>query len=714
MQKLLNNTPIGIRLATAGLIPVLAFLYLAVSDVVDAFAQRTQASQARVIGATMPLISKLIDQLQRERGLSVLAVSADTDAARKNAAAQRANVDQASAAMKTRIASLDPGDAGVGAFEALKKGLAFEESLSDARRGIDQHALAAPQVLTAYNAMVNALSGVVYLVAEAQTDSRIARHLTALVAVMEAKDRAGLERAIGARGFATAQFPVGVYQDFVRLRGEQDAHLKTAENFAIGDARETLAHLAETAEAKKVGEFRALALKALDTAVAKPETPAQWFESASALVGKLAAVELRMSDQLTADAGAVADLADAQVRNRAILVAVLLALVCGALMLVIRSITKPVRELVADAARLADGDTSVTFETATHKDEIGTVASAVARFRDNVIEQQRAAEDFARAVEERDRLNRNMENAVEEFRIASDRILATVSNNAGAMNDTAQALIGVAGNASTQAVSAAAASEETAVNVNTVAAASEELASSIQEIGRQVEQATNAVRSAGATTERSASEIEGLAAAGQRIGAVVDLIQAIAAQTNLLALNATIEAARAGDAGRGFAVVASEVKNLAAQTAKATEEIGLQVTAIQTSTKSAVSAVNEIASAMRSIDEVTTAIAGAVEEQGAATREISQNVQMAAQGSQTLAANISNVNEAIGKTNRSADAVRDASDNVSHASVELAEHVKGFFVKLRTGAMNRRESDDPNYKGPERREARGSRAGHAA
>ena len=87
---------------------------------------------------------------------------------------------------------------------------------------------------------------------------------------------------------------------------------------------------------------------------------------------------------------------------------------------------------------------------------------------------------------------------------------------------------------------------------------------------------------------------------------------------------------------------------------------------------------------------------------------------MAAQGSQTLAANISNVNEAIGETNRSADAVRDASDNVSHASVELAEHVKGFFVKLRTGAMNRRESDDPNYKGPERREARGSRAGHAA
>jgi len=144
----------------------------------------------------------------------------------------------------------------------------------------------------------------------------------------------------------------------------------------------------------------------------------------------------------------------------------------------------------------------------------------------------------------------------------------------------------------------------------------------LEEMRKQVEQATNAVRAAGSTTERSATEIEGLAAAGDRIGAVVGMIQAIAAQTNLLALNATIEAARAGDAGRGFAVVASEVKNLASETAKATDEIALQVQAIQSSTRSAVGAVKEIAAAMRSIDEVTTTIASAVEQQGAAAKEI--------------------------------------------------------------------------------------------
>ena len=304
---------------------------------------------------------------------------------------------------------------------------------------------------------------------------------------------------------------------------------------------------------------------------------------------------------------------------------------------------------------------------------------------------------------EKELITRNMDTAIEAFRVSSREILSAVGRDARVMRDTAEGLSGVASGASTQSVAAAAASEETAASVETVAAAAEELASSIQEIGRQVERATTAVRTAGSTTQRSATEIEGLSAAGQRIGAVVDLIQAIAAQTNLLALNATIEAARAGEAGRGFAVVASEVKNLAAETAKATEEIAQQVQGIQASTKSAVEAVKDIATAMRSIDEVTTAIAGAVEQQGAATREISSNIHMASTGTQTLSANIAAVNGAIGETTRAAGQVLSASTSVSDEAARLAEQVEAFFVALRTGAADGRKGDDPNGSGSPRR-----------
>src|SRR5204862_562069 len=232
----------------------------------------------------------------------------------------------------------------------------------------------------------------------------------------------------------------------------------------------------------------------------------------------------------------------------------------------------------------------------------------------------------------------------------------------------------------------------------------------IQEIARHVVQATTVVQQAGATTESSAAEIESLAAAGQRIGAVIDLIQAIAAQTNLLALNATIEAARAGDAGKGFAVVAQEVKSLANQTAKATEEIALQVAGIQTATKSAVEAVRHVAASMTEIEKVTTAIASAVEEQGAATQEISRNATLAAQGTKLLAGNISTVNGAIGETTRSAGAVLNASHSLSEEANRLTNEVQSFFTTLQAGPLDRRDTENANFGGQERRSNRKAQA----
>ena len=393
-----------------------------------------------------------------------------------------------------------------------------------------------------------------------------------------------------------------------------------------------------------------------------------------------------------------------------VLAIVTLALAVAGIALIWRAVARPLAAITGVTEQVAAGDTSVAVPYAERHDEVGALARSIAVFQTAMVRNAELNRTIAEEVKAREARNSQIEAAVESFRISVEQSLTSVGKNAEVMRSTAQTLTGVASHAKDQTGSAAAASDDTATNVNTVASASEELTASIQEIARHVVQATSVVREAGATTESSAAEIEGLAAAGQRIGAVIDLIQAIAAQTNLLALNATIEAARAGDAGKGFAVVAQEVKSLANQTAKATEEIALQVAGIQTSTKSAVEAVRNVAASMTEIEKVTTAIAGAVEEQGAATQEISRNATLAAQGTKTLATNIATVNGAIGETTRSAGAVLEASLSLSSEATRLTEEVQHFFDALRSGVFDRRATEGADYRGPERRGERGARA----
>ncbi|MBR0852821.1 methyl-accepting chemotaxis protein [Bradyrhizobium liaoningense] len=367
-----------------------------------------------------------------------------------------------------------------------------------------------------------------------------------------------------------------------------------------------------------------------------------------------------------------------------------LALVVVGIVIIARSIARPLAAITATIKQVADGAEDVVVPHSDRADEIGALARAIQVFQEAMGRNRNLASQVSQDSAAREQRARHIEQSVEAFREAIGAIMRGLGDNASVMRETAQTITRVTADANSRAGTAANATEQASHNVTAVASAAEELSASVEEIGRQVKQSAGAVEQTGQRTEKSISEIESLAAATQRIDGVLSLIQAIAEQTNLLALNATIEAARAGDAGRGFAVVAHEVKALAGQTAKATAEIGENVSMIQASTRNAVDAVREIGGAVREINEVTSAIAGAIGQQDQATREISSNAQSAAQGNETLVANITSLRDAIGETDTAAASVLTAASSLTETADTLSREVEKFFLNLRSGAADDR------------------------
>lgn len=333
--------------------------------------------------------------------------------------------------------------------------------------------------------------------------------------------------------------------------------------------------------------------------------------------------------------------------------------------------------------KVADGDLTADVPHTDQKDEVGDMAKALLIFKENAAEAERLRGEQALEQEAKEKRAAEVEVLVSDFDKASTEMLATSSSAATELEGTSMAMSETARNTLEQSSSVAAGAEQASANVQTMAASAEEMSSSVLEINEQTTAASKTANDAVVQAGESTEAVRLLATEASDIGEVVSLIQDIAEQTNLLALNATIEAARAGEAGKGFAVVASEVKNLATQTARATDEISTKISGIQSSTSDTVSRIESVTRIIGDISTATSGIASAAEEQGVVTQEIARSAQEAARGTEDVTTNIQSVSKGASETGSASAQVQQLAADLSSKAVELEARVQEFLNKVK-------------------------------
>lgn len=695
MWHFVQNIPIRFRIGMTVLLPLTIVIGLCVYQVAAKQRELREIHRLATLADLTPPISGLIHELQKERGMSSGYTGSKGTKFVDALPAQQKESDAALTAAQAALATIAADPQASGVTKDIEKALQELKRLPDIRARISRLELPVKDLAKYYTATIAELLGIIDNLGVTSVDARVSRAIVAYMALLRAKEAAGLERAMGSAGFAAGAFEHGVYVRFLAMVERQETYLELFRRFATEADRQFLASTVSGPAIDDVERMQRIAVDSIRTGSTEGIQPDNWFDRITTKIDLLRKVEEHQAETLRALTQTLSD--DASAHYNAFLIGCILVVIITAAFAIMmaRTVTVPMGVIIALMQRLTAGDTNVEVKGTERKDEIGAIARTLKIFRDNALAkerlegEQRAAE--ARNLAERKAAIMDMANRIESETRESVQYVQDEAVQMAEISAEMSRLTEVTGSNSTSVASAATQMLHIAEGV---AAAAEELAASSNDIRRLANSAGEISQAAATETENATNTISTLVQATDNIGGVLQLIREIAEKTHLLALNATIEAARAGEAGRGFAVVAAEVKTLADQTAKATEEIGEHIVGMRTTSSQSSVAINEVSRVIQQVAQIAAEVVSAVEQQRQATEEISDNMQQNAQSSREVTCRITDVSDAAKASNELAERVQVASRTLQ-TSVSGLRTTINQIVRSSSEADRRSEGRHP-------------------